>query len=86
MGQKRKIMKFENYIIESQSVMKLKKAEEVGKKLFAFLSNLVDEIEKEVMDKEGRKIQIQGQKVKLKTVNGELDKVLGNLKRFTGRV
>lgn len=79
-------MKFENYITEAQSLMKLKKAEEAGKKLFAFLSNLVDEIEKEIMDKEGRQIQIQGQKVKLKMVNAELDKVFGNLKRFTGRV
>ncbi len=80
-------MGIREYLEEASSatLLKINKAEAAADKLFAFLSNLVDEIEKDVIEKEGRRIQIQGQKAKIKTVQTELHKVTGNLKRFAQR-
>lgn len=79
-------MGIREYLQESSgSQLKLNKAEAAGQKLFAYVTGLVDEIEKEVMQKEGRKIQIQSQKVKIKTVEQELNKLIANLKRFAQR-
>ncbi len=80
-------MGIREYLEEASSatLLKINKAESAADKIFAFLSNLVDEIERDVIEKEGRRIQIQGQKVKIKTIQGELSKITGNLKRFAQR-
>lgn len=79
-------MGIREYLQEGSAVsLKLNKAEAAAQKLFAYLTGLVDEIEKEAMQKEGRKIQIQGQKVKLKRVEKELNDHISNLKRFAQR-
>lgn len=79
-------MGIREYLQESSaSKLKLNKAEAAAQKLFAYITGLVDDIENEVMQKEGRTIQIQGQKVKIKTIEQELNKLLGNLKRFAQR-
>lgn len=79
-------MGIREYLIESStSQLKVNKAEAAAQKVFAFLSNLVDEIEDEVMKKEGRKIQIQGQKFKLKAIEQQLNDIIKNLKGFARR-
>jgi hypothetical protein len=78
-------MKFQDYISESAAISKIDQAETAAQKLFTFLTTLVDIIEKEIMEKEGRKIQIQSQKVKIKSVERDLRSITENLKRFAKR-